>query len=264
MRTPVQCHATSRRSGQRCRRFCPPFQQVCSFHGAKSGQAIRKANERGAQAEAARHLELLGVVEPVADPIGQLQLLAAEAQALLSYCRGRFVSTDSIEWLAVWGKALIDTQRQLSDLAKLLPAHETVREQVQAEISDEQYSTIVGAFEAAMSDPEVALTDAQIHRAKAVVGSHFGGAPAPPARRGVRGAETALSVLAAVRRRGANYGGWSAEEREDVDAIQRAASALLSVLGEPVDVVEGALESTPQLALEPVIADAEVVGEVQS
>ena len=43
---PVKCHAISKQSGERCRRWATPGHKVCSSHGSKSPQAIRSAQER--------------------------------------------------------------------------------------------------------------------------------------------------------------------------------------------------------------------------
>lgn len=56
-----QCTATSKQSGQRCRRFAIPGGRVCVMHGGKAPQVQQAAKER-----------LAALIDPAIDRLGQL------------------------------------------------------------------------------------------------------------------------------------------------------------------------------------------------
>jgi hypothetical protein len=153
----VQCGATSKRTGEQCRRWCSVGFRTCRWHGSATAGAIRKAGERAAEIEARRHLADMGEAEPVDDPIGRLQTLAGEADQLLAFARQRFAATDDTSWLVIYARSLESTQKQLHDLAKLLPAYE----QVKSVVTEQDVQRLLAALNAALACPEAALSSAQ-------------------------------------------------------------------------------------------------------
>lgn len=84
---PRRCAAQSKRSKERCRRWAAVGSTVCTKHGAGAPQvraaAARRMTARAAQKDAAALLAFEGVAG-VADPVGALAELAAEARAVKS------------------------------------------------------------------------------------------------------------------------------------------------------------------------------------
>lgn len=81
-----RCTATSKNSGQRCKRYPIPGGTVCVMHGGKAGQVKAKALERLQEAKAAKFLERFDI-EPMTDPIDAALTAAGEAKALHDYFR---------------------------------------------------------------------------------------------------------------------------------------------------------------------------------
>lgn len=75
-----QCPATSKRTGERCKRFCAQGQRTCRFHGSATRRAKTAAAKRIAQASGYA-AEML--VEFMADPEVDVQLRTRIAQDLL-------------------------------------------------------------------------------------------------------------------------------------------------------------------------------------
>ena len=77
------------RSGEPCRKHVIHGGNRCATHGGSSPQAKAKAAARLAEQRARRYLaDLGGDVEPVTDPIGELERLAGQAVALTDLLRG--------------------------------------------------------------------------------------------------------------------------------------------------------------------------------
>ena len=92
-----QCRATSKRSGERCRRAAIVGGSVCKFHGGAAPQVVHAARRRVAQADALRLLGTEVAVVPVTDPIGALALLAGEVEALRAILRDQLAQLESAE-----------------------------------------------------------------------------------------------------------------------------------------------------------------------
>jgi hypothetical protein len=79
----ARCTAQAKGTGDRCK--LPPIRgaRVCRKHGGSAGQVKAKAGQRAAerrlQQELHRIAEQLGPIEPVANPLAELSLLAGEA-----------------------------------------------------------------------------------------------------------------------------------------------------------------------------------------
>ncbi|MGN7187256.1 hypothetical protein [Microbacterium enclense] len=80
MQTHRQCPATSKRTGERCKRFCAPGQRTCLWHGSGTRRAKTAAAKRIAQASGYA-ADML--VEFMADPDVDVQLRTKIAQDLL-------------------------------------------------------------------------------------------------------------------------------------------------------------------------------------
>jgi hypothetical protein len=112
----------SKRSRERCKRYCAPGATTCKFHGGASPQAKRAARSRVAESEAialAEHHE----VEPGLDPFDALQTLASravEAERILHERVGelRTAKVDSGEVMA-WERALTRAGKLLVDISRL-------------------------------------------------------------------------------------------------------------------------------------------------
>lgn len=103
MTSRERCRATSRRSGERCRRWPAPGQAVCASHGAKSPQARAKAAERLAvEAARADAEQLLGhrATAGVDDPLRVLAEVTAEAVALKDALAARVNALKSMRYSA--------------------------------------------------------------------------------------------------------------------------------------------------------------------
>lgn len=77
----AQCTATSKQSGERCRRDAIVGGTVCPMHGGMSPQVQRAAKRRLAEARARQRLDEVEV-EPIDDPIAAYAQVVAEAVAL--------------------------------------------------------------------------------------------------------------------------------------------------------------------------------------
>ena len=93
-----RCTATSKQSGQRCKRRASPGALVCAMHGGAAPQVRAKAAKRLVEHEAASTLERLGQAEPLADPISALLRLAGEIGAFRDILRERLADLHDEEW----------------------------------------------------------------------------------------------------------------------------------------------------------------------
>src|ERR1700722_6501204 len=75
------CTATSKRSGDRCKRRASPGSNVCSMHGSRSPQARTKARMRLADESARTALAEVGA-DPLTAPLRALGALAGEVVGL--------------------------------------------------------------------------------------------------------------------------------------------------------------------------------------
>lgn len=82
----VTCTASSKRSGQRCRRAPVKGATVCASHGGKAPQVQRAARERRVE-ERARSVVDPNGLEPLRDPLDALQRVASEVVAVTVFLR---------------------------------------------------------------------------------------------------------------------------------------------------------------------------------
>ena len=95
-----KCKATSKNSGQPCKRWAIPGGTVCATHGGNAPAVREAANRRVAaralQADAEAILAHEGV-EPIEDPLDELGKLAASARALMAQLGKRVNALEEIE-----------------------------------------------------------------------------------------------------------------------------------------------------------------------
>jgi hypothetical protein len=125
-----QCTATSKRSGERCRRSPLPGSNVCYFHGSQAGQAQRAAARRVAAVEALATFERYSPngSGPV-DVIEALGVLVSRVTSFADFATARIEALTGEQWAAysprtaaevdLFRQALRDAGRLLTDLAKL-------------------------------------------------------------------------------------------------------------------------------------------------
>lgn len=94
-----RCTATSRRSGERCKRYPALGATVCRTHGGAAPQVRARAKQRAAESEVRDYLEVLGVPEPV-NPADALMDLIAAKNAEVRWLRARVktFTPDSLVW----------------------------------------------------------------------------------------------------------------------------------------------------------------------
>jgi len=85
-----RCMATSKQSGERCKRLASPGAAVCAMHGSRAPQVRAKAAERIVEAEAGALLARNGH-DAVTDPVSALSELAGEVVALKDILGGKVV-----------------------------------------------------------------------------------------------------------------------------------------------------------------------------
>lgn len=128
---PVQCRATSKQTGERCRRNCGPGAVVCSWHGGRAPQVERVARERVVEQRARKVLADLGQdPAPLGNPLIALEDIARRMIALtevtgdlVADLKAIRYSTDGGEQtraeLAVYVKVLKDTADVLEKINRL-------------------------------------------------------------------------------------------------------------------------------------------------
>lgn len=146
-----QCTATSKRSGQRCKRRPSPGARTCYMHGGRTA----KARERAAEEEARKQLARLDV-PPVEDPLSELarvcgQVLAwkdAMAERVSQLTSLRYENENGGEQLraevALWERALDRCERFLTAMARL-----DIDDRL-ARISEARADVIIAVFTAAL------------------------------------------------------------------------------------------------------------------
>lgn len=117
-----QCTATSKQSGERCKRRPIPGGTVCTSHGG-AAPAVRAAAERRKQEAAATALlEILWDPDaaPVTDPVERLAALAGRTEHALEVI-GAKVEVEGLETAAglAWTRVMRELRLQLEGLAGL-------------------------------------------------------------------------------------------------------------------------------------------------
>ena len=158
-----RCTATSKQSGQRCKRLASPGCAVCVMHGSRAPQVRAKAAERIVEAEARTLLDRIGH-EPVTDPVGALSELAGEVVALKDILGEKVVELR--EWtysdkpgredvravLGAYERALDRCHRVLEGMTRLDLEARLVR------LSEAQADLLERVIEAVITAPELQLS----------------------------------------------------------------------------------------------------------
>lgn len=165
----VQCSATSKRSGERCKRYALPGATVCRTHGAGAPQvreaAGRRVQEIVLRAQAASTLDKLGVsIETT--PIEALEAMLYEAAGAVAVLRAMVNQLPQDRWYgdlfhengSPTGKAVLHVlivmhAEERDRLAKLAEACAKLGlDQRRLELAEAQVSRLVDAVNAAMAD----------------------------------------------------------------------------------------------------------------
>ncbi len=171
-----QCTATSKRSGERCRRLAMRGLSVCYMHGGKSPRAVHAGRVRVMEEEARRILERLEGT-PITDAgelyehlariggrvVALMDVLAERAAELRSWATtDAFGKEDVRAYLAAYERALDRSGRFLTALAKL-----DVEVRLVA-IREAQAAALVVALQHALAHVDVGLDPARQQRARAL------------------------------------------------------------------------------------------------
>lgn len=149
-----RCRATSKQSGERCRKWAIPGGRVCVMHGGKAAQVRQRAAERvvakRVRAEAEAVLAHEGMVR-VEDPLETLGLIASEALAMKDAIAARVNSLGEIRYegqgaeqlraeVALYERAIDRSVRILDVLAK----HNWAERRI--ELEEARAQLVIGAF----------------------------------------------------------------------------------------------------------------------
>lgn len=120
-----RCTATSKRSGQRCKRLPSPGAKTCYIHGGKTAKAAGRVAEQQARTELAR-LDL----PPVEDALSELAKITGQVIGFKDQVAERVNELTSIRYsteggeqlraeVALWERALDRCERFLTAMARL-------------------------------------------------------------------------------------------------------------------------------------------------
>lgn len=112
-----QCPATSKRTGERCKRYCAMGQRTCVWHGSATRRSKTAAARRIAQASGYA-AELL--VELMADPEVDLKTRTQIAQDLLTRAGvsgKQIIEVDEPRWSKILKDVLVDADTMAYDVA---------------------------------------------------------------------------------------------------------------------------------------------------
>ena len=155
-----RCRATSKQSGERCKRAAIPGGRVCVMHGGATRAARAAAEARLAQAEATRMLELIWdpEAEPVTDAVQALQRLAGQLQHAADVLGARLSSAnlDSATGVA-WTRVVRELRMSLEGVQRL------GLEEKHVQLEHEKAVLVSQAFQAVMD--ALALSPADRDRA---------------------------------------------------------------------------------------------------
>lgn len=146
-----QCTATSKRSGQRCKRRPSPGARTCYMHGGRTA----KARQRAAEEEARKQIARLDLA-PVDDPLSELARVCAQVIGWKDAMAERVNDLNSLRYenenggeqlraeVALWERALDRCERFLTAMARL-----NIDERL-ASISEARAEVIIAVFTAAL------------------------------------------------------------------------------------------------------------------
>lgn len=152
-----KCRATSKRSGQRCKRYPVPGGSVCVMHGGASPQARVAAERRRAQEEATRMLASIWDEEapPITDPVSELEELAGRLKHAAKVL-GAHLDAGRLDQVlaAAFTRVLSELRRTLVGLEQLdLETKRIQFQQAQAELIVAAFKAGVGAVASQLLTP---------------------------------------------------------------------------------------------------------------
>jgi hypothetical protein len=160
MANPRRCPATSKRTGEQCKRFLPPGAKVCKWHGGGSPQALAAQDQRQAVAELDRTVQSW-IREPVTDPfealatmggevVGLKDALAAKVAELESYAAVSAQGVDHVRAeMVLYERALDRAMKFLADWVRLDMEERIVK--LRERISDAQATRLQDAVTRALA-----------------------------------------------------------------------------------------------------------------
>lgn len=121
METP-RCTATSKQSGERCKRRPHPGLNVCVVHGAGTKRSREAAARRRAENEATALLETLWVQNPtpITSPVEALQRLAGQLEHSVNVLGAR-VDAQGLDGAtaAAWTRVIREQRQLLTEMERL-------------------------------------------------------------------------------------------------------------------------------------------------
>lgn len=166
-----QCKATSKRSGERCKRRTAPGATVCAMHGGKAPQVQRAARRRVAAAQveamAAKLVPERGDVGPIGDPVELLAIVAGEVDAWRDRL-AQLVNAAEAEQVPALLGVYASTTARLESILTALAGHDLAERKVRVEAR--QTELLAAAVLGAMADLGVNTDDRQVRH---VIGRHL-------------------------------------------------------------------------------------------
>lgn len=178
-----KCGARTRAGGE-CRRYALKGTNRCEFHGGKSPQAQRKAQERLAEQAARRVLADLGEpVEPVVDAVGALESLAGECVALTSILRQKVAALETIRYSS--SQSFEQLRGEVSAYIAMLGRTESVLSKIvslnldarRVQLDEARVLLVVAALDAVLSHRDLALDPARQRRGRELLARRLGASP---------------------------------------------------------------------------------------
>jgi hypothetical protein len=153
-----RCTATSKRSGERCRRAAIVGGTVCAMHGGKApavaAAAEQRETEHQAEATIAKLWPGLAAASPVKDPVDQMERLAGALTSMLDVIGAKVNDLEHLAGgvgltqlrgeLVLLDKVAGHLRQLLADMARLGIAERQVR------LEEEQAAIITAAFRTAL------------------------------------------------------------------------------------------------------------------
>ena len=176
-----QCVATSKRSGERCKRLASRGQRVCAMHGGKAPQALQAARVRLLEEDAARMVERLEgtPIADVTDLYDQIAKTGGRVLALVDLAAERVAALKDWTALDVFSReeARADLQlyeRSLDRAGRFLAALARVDLEAKRTAIDERRADIVtAALLAVLAHRDLGLDDARRTRARELLAAEL-------------------------------------------------------------------------------------------
>lgn len=175
-----KCGATAKSTGMPCGRWAIPGGTVCATHGGNAKQVRDAANARlltrTLEADAQATVAHLGL-EPIGDPLEQLNLLAQESRAMLTALGAQVNALTDVETLdaksaphlkavvGLYERAMDRTHRLLDSLVK----HGYTERQIQ--LQESEAMLVAGVIRRVLAG--LGLTTEQLDQAQTLLANEF-------------------------------------------------------------------------------------------